>query len=548
MRRTLTSSSLRPAILGALATLAILTVLPAGKALAASNQDAMFQDFTQLLANPSGTLHTLRLLGVDRLRLAMEWYQVAPQANSHRRPKQFNEGNPASYPQRNWAIWDEIIKDARQDGIQVDLDFYGLAPLWATGPGVPNDHQKHYNWEPSANDFKQFVHAVGERYSGNFDPITNSVSPGNPDDLPRVGFWSIWNEPNLGFMLAPQGVPGNLQIENSGRMYRALLNAAWTSLQQTGHGRDTILIGELAPRGTTTFGVFAAMKPLVFLRALYCVDSRYRQLRGAAAADRGCPTTAAGSRRFRAANPALFSASAFAQHLWMRWYPPNNDPEDDPDYTSLPQVGGLERALDRLQRTYGSRKRFAIYDTEFGYITSPPNRPPFPSPATAALYLNWAEYISWRDSRVESFAQYQLRDPVPTKTDDGGWATGLLTTRGVEKPTYNAWRLPLYLPATSASRRRNLELWGCVRPARFAILDTGQAQTARIQFKRGTRAPWTTLRTVTINNATNCYFDVHLRLPGSGTVRLSYTYPANDPLLTPNDGTAYSRSVRVTLH
>ena len=36
--------------------------------------------------------------------------------------------------------------------------------------------------------------------------------------------------------------------------------------------------------------------------------------------------------------------------------------------------------------------------------------------------------------------------------------------------------------------------------------------------------------------------------PGIGTVRLSFTYPANDPLLTPNDGTAYSRSVRVTLH
>jgi hypothetical protein len=548
VRRRLPLSSLRPAILGALVTLAIVTVLPAGKALAASNQDAMFQDFAQLLANPSRTLHTLRLLGVDRLRLAMEWYQLAPQANSHRRPKHFNEGNPASYPPRNWAIWDEIMKDAGQDGIQVDLDLYGLAPLWATGPGVPNDHQQHHNWDPSANDFKQFVHAVGERYSGNFDPVTNSVSPGNPDDLPRVGFWSIWNEPNLGFMLAPQGVLGNLQIENSGRMYRVLLNAAWTSLQQTGHGRDTILIGELAPRGTTRFGVFAAMKPLIFLRALYCVDSSYRQLRGAAAAVRGCPTTAAGSRRFRAANPALFSASAFGQHLWMRWYPPNKDPEDDPDYTSLPQVGGLERALDRLQRTYGSRKRFQIYDTEFGYVTSPPNRPPFPSPTTAAMYLNWAEYISWRAPRVESFAQYLLRDPVPTKTDFGGWATGLLTTRGVEKPAYSAWRLPLYLPVTSASRRRNLELWGCLRPARFAILDTGQPQTAQIQFKRGTRAPWTTLRTVTISTASNCYFDVHLRFSGSGTVRLSYTYPANDPRLTPNDGTIYSRSVRVALH
>jgi hypothetical protein len=50
------------------------------------------------------------------------------------------------------------------------------------------------------------------------------------------------------------------------------------------------------------------------------------------------------------------------------------------------------------------------------------------------------------------------------------------------------------------------------------------------------------------DNASNCYFDVHLRFPGSGTVRLSYTYPANDRLLTPNHGRVYSRPVRVTLH
>ncbi len=534
-------------ILWALTALALVTVMPAGKALAASNQDAMFQDFRDLFANPSGTLEQMRVLGADGLRLTMIWDRVAPQPNSRRRPKHFHEGNPASYPARNWAVWDMIVKDADKDGIAINLDLYGLAPIWATAPGAPHDHKLHHNWVPSAKDFKLFAHAVGERYSGNFNPHTNRISPGNRDDLPRVSFWSIWNEPNLGFMLAPQGVPGELKVENSGRMYRALLNAAWTALRQTGHGRDTVLIGDLAPRGSTGFGVFAAMKPLVFLRALYCVDSRYRQLRGVAAAIRGCPTTAAGSRRFRAANPALFSASAFAQHLWMRWYPPNKDPEHDPDYASLAQLGRLTRALDRLQRVYGSHKRFTIYNTEFGYITSPPNRYPFPDPTTAATYLNWAEYISWRNPRVESFAQYLLRDPKPTPTDNGGWATGLLTLNGTEKPTYSAWRLPLYLPVTSARFGRNLELWGCVRPARFATLDTGQPQTVEVQFKQGLGVPWATLSTVTISNPSNCYFDIRLSFPGSGTVRLAYTYPTDDPLLAAGAGTVYSRTVRVTL-
>ena len=53
----------------------------------------------------------------------------------------------------------------------------------------------------------------------------------------------------------------------------------------------------------------ANMKPLIFLRSLYCVDSNYRELRGSAGVAQGCPTTAAGSRSFRKQNPALFSAS-----------------------------------------------------------------------------------------------------------------------------------------------------------------------------------------------------------------------------------------------
>ena len=69
----------------------------------------------------------------------------------------------------------------------------------------------------------------------------------------------------------------------------------------------------------------------------------------------------------------------------MRWYAPNHELDPDPtngsitaDYTSLGVIGNLGRALDRLQRVYGSDTRFPIYDTEFGYITSPPKRSPDP--------------------------------------------------------------------------------------------------------------------------------------------------------------------------
>lgn len=408
---------------------------------------------------------------------------------------------------------------------------------------------------------------MATRYSGDYDPPANTLEPGQPGDLPRVRFWSIWNEPDYGPSLAPQGVPGNLTIENSPKMYRRLVDAAWSALQVTGHRptTDTIVFGELAPRGQKSWGLFSGMTPLAFLRALYCVDSGYRELRGTAARLRGCPATPAGSRRFRSQHPALFQASGVSDHPYMRWYAPNHELNPDPtnesstgDYTSLGVIGNLTRALDRLQRVYGSRARFPVYDTEFGYITRPPKHSPdasagpkvvYLSLATAAAYMNWAEYISWRNPRLQSFAQYLLYDPLkPTRDNDwGGFASGLLTWTGIQKATYYAWRLPLYLPVTKTRPGQPLEVWGCVRPAEFGGLDTGTAQTAELQFAPNS-APgdYTTLQTVTFDAGDNCYFEKPVTFPSSGTVRLAYTYPATEPAPAGGVG-VYSRTVMVTV-
>jgi hypothetical protein len=307
------------------------------------------------------------------------------------------------------------------------------------------------------------------------------------------------------------------------------------------------------------------MTPLDFLRNMYCVDSSYRPLRGAAAAVRGCPTTAAGSRRFRAQNPALFQATGISDHPYMRWYAPNHELNPDPvnhlstrDYTSLGDIGNLSGAIDRLVRVYGAATRLPIYDTEFGYITSPPKHSPDPnvkstkvyylSPATAADYMNWAEYLSWRNPRLRTFDQYLLYDPVrPTRANDWGqFASGLLTWTGVQKTTYYAWRLPLYLPVTTGRRGHALEVWGCVRPAQFGLLDTGSPQSAQIQFAPSGSGNYGTVQTVTIQPGSNCYFDVHITFPSSGTVRLAYTYPPGDQLLGNGVGVV-SRAVAIKL-
>jgi hypothetical protein len=539
-------------------SLAVVAGIPPS-ASASAGQVSIIQDPSRQLTDPSGTLATFRALGVNMVRVIVVWAQIAPDWQSRTPPREFDASDPGTYPNANWAPYDAIVKQAAADGIGVDFTLSGGAPRWAEGPGIPRAavDNLYWAWRPSATAFGQFVRAVGARYSGRYVP------PRQTDPLPRVHFWSIWNEPNFGEDLGPQAINGSTVSVAPG-MYRGLVGQAWSALQATGHGRDTILIGEFAPRGLSHRatrkrpqglpGQFAQTKPLQFLRTLYCVDSEYRELRGAAARAVGCPTSAAGSRRFRQGNPGLFQSSGLADHPYPADQPPTIETSSDPDIAPFPRLANLEQAIDRVQRVYGSHRRLPIYNTEYGYITRPPNRGKFVSPATAAYYLNWAEYLSWRQPRIASTMQYLLSDPSfgPGFAGEGGFASGLEFSNGRAKPGYAAYRLPLYLPVTSARRGRALEVWGCVRPSRYVLFDTGEPQTAAIQFARSPSTRFTTVQTVTVRDPDNCYFDVRVKFPGSGLVRLAYTYPSVSLSASATDsplaGTAVTgRTVQVTI-
>ncbi len=526
-----------------------VAAMHAAPATASVTQESIFQDDNQLKANPSGTMQILRDLGVQRVRVNLTWNTVAPSATSTRRPGHFNATDPAAYAASAWAPYDAIVRAAKTYGIGVDFTVDGPAPLWATGSGAPRGTTGDFRaaWQPSAKEFGYFVRAVGTRYSGSYKPRGATTA------LPRVDFWSIWNEPNYGFDIAPQGIGTNQSIPNSPHIYRNLVDAAWSSLQGTGHGTrtDRILFGEVTPHGENSWGVFSNMKPLVFLRSLYCVDSGYHELRGSAAAAQGCPTTSAGSRSFRRQNPALFSASGFADHPYEEASAPNTPTHlcgtklclggrSDPDFADLPQVPHLEQTLDRLNRVYGSRTRLPVWSTEFGFRTKPPDPNLGVSQSTAADYMNWAEYLSYRQPRLYSYSQYQLIDSPPPASFD----TGLENPGGSHKPGFDAYRLALYLPTTSTRAGSKVEIWGGVRPAGYARMDTGQAQSAQIQFQTGSSGAWKVIDTVAITNSKG-YIDVHLALPASGAVRLAWTYPTSDPLL--GGGTVYSRTVSVTV-
>ncbi len=529
-------------------------------ALASTKQLAMMQDGTLLLQDPTGALAKFRLLGANAVRIIVLWSSIAPSAKSSRQPH-FNASDPGAYPAANWAPWDAMVQDATADGIKVDLTVSGSAPRWADGPGLPGPYNPQFAWKPSASDYAAFMHAIGQRYSGTYKP------KGSSTPLPRVGLWAIWNEPNFGEDLGPQAINGS-SISYAPMMYRNLLNAGWKALQQTGHGHDTILIGETAAHGTNPTpphpgapqgnpGNYGQTKPLQFIRTLYCVNSSYQQLRGSQAAAVGCPTTAGGSRQFRNQNPALFQASGFGDHPYPGNLSPVSDGSNDPDFAAFPDLPRLEGELDRLNRLYGSSTRFPIYNDEYGYITDPPSvgiatvtGGHYVSPTTAAYYLNWAEYLSWKSPRIASTMQYLLQDPPATRGQAyTGFSSGLLNYNGGKKPAYDAYRLPLYLPVTSTSSGHSLEVWGAARPAPFAALDTGSAQTVQIQFQAHSGGAFTTLRTEPVTNPGG-YFDLRLTFPTSGTVRLAWTYPAGDTLFPSyaSGVTVYSRSVQVTVH
>ena len=499
----------------AAATSALALMIAPAPAVASNRQLAMLQVGPALLTDPSGTLDQLHSLGVGVVRVIVQWSAVAPEPNSKSAPRGFNGANPASYPGANWAPYDEVVRDAKADGIAVDLTPSSGAPLWAQGPGIPAGQRTSiYAWKPSPKLYGAFVTALGRRYDGTYKP------PGAPTALPRVSFWALWNEPNFGKNLAPQATSGS-SVSSSAAMYRTLVDSGWKALQNTHHLGDTILIGSLAARGQQ-FGPrsgfpqglpasYGTTKPQLFTRALYCVDSRYRQLRGNAARAIGCPTTVRASRGFRNAHPGLFRASGYADHPYPINLAPNKPSANDANYTEFSQLPQFASALDRLQRTYGSRTRFPIYITEYGYITNPPNRSNhYVSPTTAAAYINWAEYLEWRNPRIATTMQFPLTDPNPREAPEfGGFASGLQFFGGAQKPAYNAYRLPLYLPLTTTRRGQSLEVWGGVRPAHLA----SGPQSVSIQFQNRSTGAFTTIKTVAITSPRG-YFDVHMTFPG----------------------------------
>lgn len=560
MTRTSLHARARTGALSVLVAIAAALALHATPADASTNQVALIQDGVALNQNPAADLATMHELGANTVRVLLFWWQVAPSANSKSAPKHFAASSPGAYPASNWAQWDAIVRDATADGLKVDLDITGAPPDWAQGKGVPGHFTNdRYGWIPNAGDYGQFVRAVATRYDGHYKPA------GETSALPKVSLYSLWNEPNFGQNLGPQYVGATSKSAGHAvapLYYRNLLRAGWSALRADAKGAR-ILIGELAGTGQgplhTTHvlpdglpGQVGISSPVTFIQQLYCLSSTYKPLTGAAATQLGCPTGGARGS-FVKDNPALFDATAFSMHPYASHYTPNAAASSVPAGDIIfPVIGRVTSELGRVTGAWHHTRNYDIWSTEYGYITSPPQTnkggKPYPSPAQAAIYLNESEYLSYRNPRISSYAQYLLRDPKNQRYEGVGlFSSGLLFSNGTPKPSFDAYRMPVWMPKQTVTKGENVSIWGGARPAPDGYLATKTPQRVSIELR--TSGTWKTIETVTASRTTG-YISAHYRFTQGGPLRLAYTYPASELSLPIGVAgtTIYSRTVPVTVH
>jgi cellulase (glycosyl hydrolase family 5) len=391
-------------------------------------------------------------LGVDRLRVSAFWDGNAPAPNSSRKPAGFDGAN-ANDPRYRWSALDRVVGSAVAHGIKVMISITTPAPRWAT-----TGHRKGGLWKPSAREFGAFAEAVARRYGSMVDQ------------------YGISNEPNQGGWLQPQSTSRGLVAPH---LYRAMEQAAYPRIKAA-DPTSVALIGNLASSGSNVHGRRAPIRPLAFLRAMACVNSRYRPIRGGAC---------------RGFTPV--PADAVAHHPYRLFGSPYGHSRSRDD-AAIGDSRRLLRVLDRLVRLGRIRpsggQRLNVYYTEFGYQTDPPD--PFAGVPLGrqSRYLQQAAYLAWRTPRIRGINQFRLTDGRLSGRGLSAFRefqSGLLFANRRPKPAFRSFPHPFVI---SGSR-----FWGQVRP--------GGAHSVAIEHRAG-RGGFRTVRSVQTDAAG--YFSVRL--------------------------------------
>jgi hypothetical protein len=508
---------------------------------ARSTQLSVIQDDAKVIASGdqtrTATLDEMRALGADVLKISISWRDLAGDG------KPSNPDDPNAYPAAKWAPYDAAVQGAIARGLGVFLNVNGPAPDWASKGGGGTTR-------PKASEFGHFARAVGTRYSGSFAPPGGAAPApapgggGNPSPcivpplcggtsavaslfgsaptpapgasasqanaLPAVKLWSVWNEPNLPVFLLPQRSSTKSHYPVSPTLYRNLYRAAYSGLAATGHGKDTILLGELLPVGKSSKTTRSSIRPLEFLREVACVDRHYHAYKGNSAKVRGC-------KGFKA-----IPISGIAHHPYALAGGPTKRPPSSDDVT-IGTLSRLTKVVDRLRarHRFSGPRRPPLWLTEFGVQTDPPDYL-FGAPIKRVpTYLGMAERIAEHNRRVYSYSQYPLVDDRTTS----GFQSGLRFNNGNAKPgIYQEYKLPIFVRRTGSS---SVSFWGGVRSA-----DNGG--TVTLFSRKGSKGKFTVLKkTVKLNK--RGYFEVRVRASSASKRQFKF-------------GFGKARSITVTAH
>ena len=457
------------AVTAALAVVAALAcAAPAGaadrKLLSEFQDDRVFtHEGTQRMTS---ALDQLQLVGVDVIKTVVNWNRLAPGSLRKEMPQGLDFTNPASYAAPDWDPFDRLVREANARGISIHMNPAGYVPAWASHCEV----NLYRACGPDAKLFGQFVAAVGRRYDGTYVDENEGHQV-----LPRVDKWSLWNEANINSWLNPQTVgSGRKQRRTAAKLYRDLFFAGYDALKATGHGSDTILLGETAPIGAPP----KRTSPVQFYRDLFCMDARGRKLRGDAAKKLGCT------------KPRSFKVTGIAHHPYVKGAGPPLPAKLLEGAASVGTMDVLKKVLDQAGRLKRIRKKVPIYITEFGISTNPPDTKYGVGLEKAAASLNQADRYHWLDKRIRMVSQFEYEDDVSITTFKTGLRYG--DTRQT-KPSWNAYRLPIFVLPDPKDKKRVI-VWGWVRAA------NGQRQQVAIQNRKETYGDWTNVRSVTTDS------------------------------------------------
>jgi hypothetical protein len=410
-------------------------------------------------------LNRMKALGVDAVRVSLLWNAVA----GKKKPK--NGSDPKAYRAANWDKYDDLVRAAQGYGIQVYFDLTPPGPRWSQAKA--NDPANQKTWKPNAREFGKFVAAVGTRFSGKYKDENEGHSV-----LPRVSWWGIGNEPNQGGWLMPQAqkIGGHL-VPTSPAIYRDLLVAGVKSLIRTGHGFDTINMGETAPLGVPPQSERRPLRPALFLREMFCLDSHLHSYRGNAAKVRHCSTVK--SLSILKKLPRL----VYAHHPYTKKTNPLKK-DRSRDAITIANLNALPTLLDKIAaKTHVIPKGLPIVLTEFGWETNPPDTFNGISVANQAAWDNIGDYLAYANPRVVATTQFLLFDVAPQKqypkNTKAYWFTyqsGLFYNNGQRKPSATAYMLPFYVKKSGSQYM----FWGQVR-----FTPNGANQSVQIQRKQG---------------------------------------------------------------